>query len=130
MRSLRRVCVFMLLVELLLTAVSLASASTTGCSSVFYAMTSWGSGVGRSSPLALCSDELSCHFSGILLTALILCFVFLSEYFEFDVNGVSIALLSSLFSQLAFVFFATYDILSMLFFWEWISITSFFLILF
>lgn len=95
---------------------SLASASVTGCSSVFYLATSWGPSAECVAFLVLCCDELSCHFSGILLVALILCFVFLAEYFEFDVNGVSITLLSALFSQLAFIFFCSFDLVTLVFF--------------
>jgi len=93
-------------------------------------VSSWGLSAEHSAALTLCCDELSCHFSSILLLALVLCFVFLSEYFEFDLNGVAITLLSALFSQLAFIFFCSFDLVTLVFFWEWISMTSFFLVLF
>lgn len=51
--------------------------------------------------LILIADEISCFFYCILSFALILCFYFLIEYFEYDSNGVSIILLSSLFSHCA-----------------------------
>lgn len=57
--------------------------------------------------LTLVIDELSSHFVLILLTALILCFVFLAEYYEFDSGATTIAVTSAVFSQLAFVFFLT-----------------------
>jgi len=46
-------------------------------------------------------DEISNFFFFILCFALILCFYFLIEYFEYDFNSTSIILLSSLFSQVA-----------------------------
>ena len=52
----------------------------------------------------------------------------LSEYFEYDFNSTSIILLSSLFSQVALWFFCVYDLFLLIFFWESISIISFFLI--
>jgi hypothetical protein len=51
--------------------------------------------------LVFCFDELSGFFFGILDFALILCFYFLVEYFEYDSNSSGIILLSSLFSHLA-----------------------------
>lgn len=85
---------------------------------------------GTRTPILFMVDDLSMVFIFILFTALLLCFWFLSEYFEYDAYGWSIMLLSASFSQLAFVFFCTYDIISLLVFWEWISIVSFFLIKF
>jgi len=82
---------------------------------VFYLVTSWGHSAEYVASLALCCDELSCHFSSILLVALVLCFAFLSEYFDFDVNGVAITLMSALFSQLAFVFFCSFDLILLIF---------------
>jgi len=81
-------------------------------------------------PVILTFDAVSSLFISILIIALILCFAFLSEYFEYDVYGPTIIFLSSLFSQLAVVFFMTADVFSMLVFWELISIVSFFLIRF
>lgn len=46
-------------------------------------------------------DDISNLFYFILCFALLLCFFFLTEYFEYDFNSTSIILLSSLFSQLA-----------------------------
>ena len=48
-----------------------------------------------------CFDELSGFFFSILNFALILCFYFLVEYFEYDSNSGGIILLSSMFSHLA-----------------------------
>lgn len=75
-------------------------------------------------------DSISFFFHTILFTALIVCFIFLIQYFEYDINSTTIILLSSIFSQLAFIYFLTYDLFLILFFWEWISIVSFFLIQF
>lgn len=85
---------------------------------------------GTRTPLLFMVDDLSMVFLFILFTALLLCFWFLSEYFEYDAYGWSIMLLSASFSQLAFVYFCTYDLISLLILWEWISIVSFFLIKF
>ena len=51
--------------------------------------------------LVFCFDEVSGFFFSILDFALILCFYFLIEYFEYDSNSVGIILLSSLFSHFA-----------------------------
>lgn len=59
-------------------------------------------------------DELSGFFFCILAFALVLCFLFLGEYFEYDCGSISIMLLSSLFSQLALWLFCAFDVLSML----------------
>jgi NADH:ubiquinone oxidoreductase subunit 5 (subunit L)/multisubunit Na+/H+ antiporter MnhA subunit len=75
-------------------------------------------------------DAVSSLFTSVLVIALILCFAFLSEYFEYDVYGPTIIFLSSLFSQLAIIFFMSADIFSMLVLWELISVVSFFLIRF
>lgn len=77
-------------------------------------------------PIILTFDAVSSLFTSVLVVALLLCFAFLSEYFEYDVYGSTIILLSSLFSQLAVVFFMTADVFSMLVVWELISIVSFF----
>ena len=78
--------------------------------------------------LILFFDEISNIFFFILCFALVLCFYFLIEYFEYDFNSTSIILLSSLFSQVALWFFCVYDLFLLIFFWESISIISFFLI--
>ena len=78
--------------------------------------------------LVLFFDEISNIFFFILCFSLILCFYFLIEYFEYDFNSTSIILLSSLFSQVALWFFCVYDLFLLIFFWESISIISFFLI--
>jgi hypothetical protein len=51
--------------------------------------------------LVFCFDEISGFFFSILNFALILCFFFLVEYFEYDSNSTGIILLSSLFSHCA-----------------------------
>jgi NADH:ubiquinone oxidoreductase subunit 5 (subunit L)/multisubunit Na+/H+ antiporter MnhA subunit len=75
-----------------------------------------------------CFDELTGFFMGILIVALSVCFYFLVDYFEFDVNAGSIFALSFLFSQLALTYFCAFDLFAILFFWEAISLVSFFLI--
>jgi len=75
-----------------------------------------------------CFDEVSGLFMGILLIALTICFYFLVDYFEFDAHSGAIFLLSFLFSQLALLYFTSFDLFMLLFFWEAISLVSFFLI--
>lgn len=75
-------------------------------------------------------DKLTIGFYGILLFSLIICFFFINQYFEYDSNGKSIVLLSIFFSQLAYFFFSSGDVFLLIFFWELISIVSFFLIQF
>lgn len=78
--------------------------------------------------LLLCYDSLSAFFFSILTIALLVCFYFLIEYFEYDAHASNIVLLSALFSQLAFCFFTSYDLFLIIFFWEAISIVSFLLV--
>ena len=66
--------------------------------------------------LVLCFDEVSGFFFSILSFALLLCFFFLVEYFEYDSNANSIIFLSSLFSQIAMLYFASYDLYLLFFF--------------
>lgn len=73
-------------------------------------------------------DEISNIFFFLLDFALVLCFYFLVEYFEYDFNSTGIILLSSLFSHMALWFFCVYDLFLLIFFWESISLISFFLI--
>lgn len=78
--------------------------------------------------LVLCFDFLSSFFLGILTIALLVCFYFLAEYFEYDAGASTIINLSALFSQLALCFFSSFDLFTMIFFWEAISIVSFLLV--
>lgn len=78
--------------------------------------------------LLLCFDLLSGVFLSILILALTMCFYFLVEYFEYDAGGSHIVILSALFSQVAFLFFCSFDLFLIIFFWEVISIISFFLV--
>lgn len=55
-------------------------------------------------------DELSASLWGVLATALIGCFYFLLEYFDFDAQGGYIALLSAAFSQAALAYFGATDL--------------------
>lgn len=64
----------------------------------------------------LCFDELGGYFLAILSFALIVCFFFLIEYFEFDANAGTIVTLSALFSQTALLYFASFDLCLVLFF--------------
>lgn len=78
--------------------------------------------------LILCFDGLSGFFLGILTVALIFCFYFLVEYFEYDAGSSMIISLSALFSQVALLFFCSFDLFLIIFFWEVISIISFLLV--
>lgn len=68
--------------------------------------------------ISLLFDQISAVFICILCSALILCFTFLAEYFEYDVNGSQIVMLSVAFSQLAMAFFLVDDLFLMLVLWE------------
>ena len=66
--------------------------------------------------LVLIYDDISFFFHVILFVALFVCFIFLMQYFEYDINSKSIVLLSSIFSQLAFIYFLTFDLFLIIFF--------------
>lgn len=61
-------------------------------------------------------DNITTNFHIILVLALGACFIFLISYFNYDLNGLTIVNLSSIFSQLAFVFFSCGDLFSIIFF--------------
>ncbi len=85
-------------------------------------------GYGWDLSLLLNFDELSAYFLAILLFALLLCFFFLVEYFEYDAGASTIIFLSAAFSQVALLYFCAFDLYMLLFLWEVISLISFFLI--
>jgi hypothetical protein len=60
--------------------------------------------------LLLAFDDLSAALWGVLATALVGCFYFLLEYFDFDSQGGYIALLSASFSQAALAYFGATDL--------------------
>jgi len=78
--------------------------------------------------LVLCFDEVSAVFLAVLALALVLCFFFLAEYFEYDANASTIVTLSALFSQTALLYFCAFDLCTLIFLWEAISIISFLLV--
>lgn len=78
--------------------------------------------------VGFCFDQLSGLFMCVLVFALILCFFFLIEYFEFDSSSGSIFFLSALFSQTALLYFSSNDACMLIFFWEMISFISFLLV--
>ena len=126
--TLRGLCLGALLLEVLggLTSLSWVSAVD---SALYLHVGVLGWGQAPFSPAVVFTfDELSGFFFCILAFALVLCFLFLGEYFEYDGGSVNIMLLSSLFSQLALWLFCAFDVLSMLALWESISMVSFFLI--
>lgn len=73
-------------------------------------------------------DQLSGFFFCILAFALLLCFYFLVDYFEYDAGATTIILLSAAFSQLALWYFCVFDLFLLITFWEAISFISFFLV--
>lgn len=75
-------------------------------------------------------DDLSAALWGVLATALIGCFYFLLEYFDFDAQGGYIALLSAAFSQAALAYFGAMDLWLVIALWELISFISFLLVQF
>jgi formate hydrogenlyase subunit 3/multisubunit Na+/H+ antiporter MnhD subunit len=80
--------------------------------------------------LLLTFDDLSAALWGVLATALIGCFYFLLEYFDFDAQGGYIALLSASFSQAALAYFGATDLWLIIALWELISFISFLLVQF
>jgi NADH:ubiquinone oxidoreductase subunit 5 (subunit L)/multisubunit Na+/H+ antiporter MnhA subunit len=80
--------------------------------------------------LLLTFDDLSAALWGVLATALIGCFYFLLEYFDFDAQGGYIALLSAAFSQAALAYFGATDLWLIIALWELISFISFLLVQF
>lgn len=73
-------------------------------------------------------DELTSFFFIILTFSLILCFFFLAQYFDYDINAFSIIFLSSLFSQTAMLYFCAMSLMTLIFFWELIGLISFLLV--
>lgn len=61
-------------------------------------------------------DELTSFFFLILTFSLILCFFFLAQYFDYDINAFSIIFLSSLFSQTAMLYFCSMSLMSLVLF--------------
>jgi formate hydrogenlyase subunit 3/multisubunit Na+/H+ antiporter MnhD subunit len=80
--------------------------------------------------LLLTFDDLAAALWGVLATALIGCFYFLLEYFDFDAQGGYIALLSATFSQAALAYFGATDLWLIIALWELISFISFLLVQF
>jgi hypothetical protein len=66
--------------------------------------------------ILFCFDELAGLFMGILIVALTICYYFLVDYFEYDAHAGSIFILSFLFSQLALVYFCSFDLFIIFFF--------------
>jgi hypothetical protein len=110
------VCLFGLLVELL--AATLLARYVQQTDLVMFVHLG-GILVGWAAPqvsLALHFDEITGFFVAILTFALIFCFFFLAEYFEYDVNAGSIIFLSALFSQTALLYFCVFDLCLLIFF--------------
>lgn len=58
-------------------------------------------------------DQLSAFFFGILAFALLVCFFFLVEYFEYDSSAGLVIWLSAAFSQVALLYFCAFDLMLM-----------------
>lgn len=122
------VCLYGLACELILAMMALSYFGVTD-SLLFMDMGVIQSGVAAVTlQLLLCFDALSGFFLGILTVALLVCFYFLLEYFEYDAGSSWIITLSALFSQAALLFFCAYDLILIVFLWETISIISFLLV--
>lgn len=128
LQTLRNLCLGAILVELSIVSISGSCSALTNAAFSIQIIYNMSCFLHVQLPLVFVFDCLSSMFLGILSTALILCFVFLGEYFEYDLSAMSIMQLSALFSQLAILFFCSGDLLSLLALWEWISIVSFFLV--
>lgn len=127
-RSYSIVFITNLFLEFFFSLLLMSFTSTTGLIFFFNIGSMYLSFLDSSYLIVFVYDNLSGYFHSILFIALSICLVFLFQYFEYDLYGTSIVLLSSLFSQLAFIYFCTYDVISLIFFWEWISIVSFLLV--
>lgn len=78
--------------------------------------------------IILIYDSTTFGFQSMLLVIIIPFLIFLTHYFEDDFNTKNTIVVSSIFSQLAFIFFFTYDLLSITCLWGFISMLSFFLV--
>ena len=114
LRTVRSISLFILIADALI-AGGLGYFSFLTSSSLFVPLSaSWGF---CQTPMCIVFgfDSMSAFFFLILVVALVLCLVFLGEYFEYDISATEICTLSSLFSQLAFIFFCSRDLISLIF---------------
>lgn len=108
------ICLYGLLCELVFAAAASNYFSVTD-SQVFLDLGSLLSGeLVPALPLVFCFDALSGYFLGILTVALVFCFYFLVEYFEYDAGASMIITLSALFSQVALLYFSAFDLFSLM----------------
>ncbi len=110
------VCLLGLLLELLVAAVTTQYIHVTDTIFFLHGGSPFSGWMSPNTGLTLCFDELSGVFLCVLVFALILCFFFLVEYFEFDAGVSSIFFLSALFSQTALLYFSVNDACLLLFF--------------
>lgn len=122
------ICLLGLIVELVVSTILVQYVTSVDCIFYFHLGCLFTSSSFPSLSLVLVFDEISGFFLGILCFALIVCFFFLIEYFEYDSRAGSIVLLSSLFSQCALLYFCSYDLILLVFFWELLGLISFFLV--
>jgi NADH:ubiquinone oxidoreductase subunit 5 (subunit L)/multisubunit Na+/H+ antiporter MnhA subunit len=78
--------------------------------------------------IILIYDSTTFFFQSMVIVIVVFFLVFLMQYFEYDYHTKKIIVLSSIFSQLALIFFCTYDLLSIICLWGCISMVSFFLV--
>ena len=90
--------------------------SLTGASYLYYLGELFTNNMNTGIELFLIIDGLTTTFHLILFVALGSCFIFLITYFTYDFNNLTIIALSSIFSQLAFFFFTSGDLFSLIFF--------------
>ena len=126
--SLIDICLYSLLVELLVASFSLVYIYMSNFAFILNLGKVFSDNFFFNIYLNFYFDEISNVFFFILDFSLIICFYFLIEYYEYDSNSTGIILLSSMFSHAALWFFCVYDIFLLFFFWELISLISFFLI--
>ncbi len=110
------VCLFGLLVELLSAAFLLKYVHALDCFFFLHLGSPLAVADLCNVDLVLCFDEVSAVFMAVLVFALVLCFFFLAEYFEYDANASTIITLSALFSQAALLYFSSFDLCLLIFF--------------
>ncbi len=78
--------------------------------------------------IILIYDSTTFFFQSMVIVIIISFLVFLMQYFDYDCHTKKIIVLSSIFSQLALIFFCMYDLFSIICLWGCISMVSFFLV--
>lgn len=108
------ICLVALLVELLGVLFAARYSAVTDAMALAHLGSVRAPWVGLELRCTLAFDEISGVFFGILAAALVVCFFFLAEYFDYDSGAGVIAWLSALFSQVAMLYFCAFDTLTLL----------------